>query len=73
MSDERMSLLSLPLWTWLVGLVLLAGAVVWWIQPEDPGVPKPLGQVRITLAGHGLHNVFQPVRDVVSGSQPRQN
>lgn len=49
MSDERMSLLSLPLWTWLVSLVLLAGAVVWWIQPEDPGVPKPIGQVRITL------------------------
>ena len=49
MSNVPVSVQSPPLWAWLVGLAVLAGAVGWWIQPDELGVPKPVGHIRITL------------------------
>ena len=60
MSDFRFSIRHLPPWTWVVGIALLAGAVGWWIQPEEVGVPKPLGQIRITLPDTGSTPYFSP-------------
>lgn len=60
MSDFRFSIRHLPPWTWVAGIALLAGAVGWWIQPEKVGVPKPLGQIRITLPDTGSTPYFSP-------------
>tara|TARA_B110000003_G_scaffold113375_1_gene116003 strand:+ start:12123 stop:12737 length:615 start_codon:yes stop_codon:yes gene_type:complete len=37
------------IWPWVAGIVALLVAVGWWVQPEKAIVPKPLGQVRLTL------------------------
>lgn len=39
---------ALP-WVWIAALVLLAFGVYVWTTPSPPPIPKPLGQVRITL------------------------
>lgn len=36
-------------WGWVLGIAALLGGVAWWSMPTNKGVPKPLGQVRITL------------------------
>ena len=34
---------------WLLAMVAVLAGVAWWIQPDAVSVPKPEGQVRITL------------------------
>jgi len=34
---------------WLLAMVAVLAGVAWWIQPDSVSVPKPEGQVRITL------------------------
>ena len=36
-------------WIWLLAMAAVLAGVAWWIQPDAVSVPKPEGQVRITL------------------------
>lgn len=36
-------------WLWLVALMVLFGGVFLWTRPQPLAIPKPLGQIRITL------------------------
>tara|TARA_B100001564_G_scaffold355150_1_gene366959 strand:- start:1565 stop:2152 length:588 start_codon:yes stop_codon:yes gene_type:complete len=37
------------IWPWLVAMVAVVTAGLWWVKPDAVEVPRPLGQIRITL------------------------
>ncbi|MDA0946639.1 MAG: gliding motility lipoprotein GldD [Bacteroidetes bacterium] len=52
-------LLARP-WTWGLGALLLVAGAAWWVQPESMPVPRPKGQVRITLPDTATSSTVSP-------------